>query len=103
MSYTLNDTQKEILGREMPPSEIDAWVSSVWNIAEEKEKDSGNAAVEDKIDIISRTRSAHGYAEMRRRAYPDIGDQLDDLYHKGAFSDEMTAKLKAVKDTNPKE
>lgn len=34
--------------------------------------------------------------------YPDIGDQLDDLYHKGAFSDEMTAKLKAVKDKYPK-
>ena len=42
------------------------------------------------------------YAEKRRQAYPDMGDQLDDLYHKGAFSDEMAAKLKAVKDANPK-
>ena len=34
--------------------------------------------------------------------YPDIGDQLDDLYHKGAFSDAMAAKIKAVKDKYPK-
>ncbi len=42
------------------------------------------------------------YAENRRAYYPAIGDQLDDLYHKGAFSDEMKAKIKKVKDDNPK-
>ena len=42
------------------------------------------------------------YKDDRRLAYPDIGDQLDDLYKKGAFSDEMTAKIKKVKDDNPK-
>ena len=42
------------------------------------------------------------YQRDRQSQYPDIGDQLDDLYHKGAFSDEMAAKLKAVKDANPK-
>ena len=31
-----------------------------------------------------------------------MGDQLDDLYKKGAFSDEMAAKIKAVKDKYPK-
>jgi len=39
---------------------------------------------------------------QRDRRYPPIGDQLDDLYHKGAFSTEMTAKLKKVKDDTPK-
>tara|TARA_Y100001951_G_C11070715_1_gene145944 strand:+ start:218 stop:538 length:321 start_codon:yes stop_codon:yes gene_type:complete len=39
----------------------------------------------------------------RTKFYPPIGDQLDDLYHKGAFSDEMKEKIKAVKDDNPKE
>jgi len=29
-------------------------------------------------------------------------DQLDYLYHKGAFSDEMAVKIKAVKDVHPK-
>ena len=42
------------------------------------------------------------YKDDRRSAYPDIGDQLDDLYKKGAFSDEMAAKIKKVKDDNPK-
>ena len=42
------------------------------------------------------------YRDDRRISYPDIGDQLDDLYKKGAFSDDMAAKIKAVKDANPK-
>ena len=45
---------------------------------------------------------AQEYARARQPLYPDIGDQLDDLYHKGAFSAEMIAKLKKVKDDNPK-
>ena len=42
------------------------------------------------------------YSRKRAVAYPLIGDQLDDLYHNGAFSDEMAAKLKKVKDDFPK-
>jgi len=42
------------------------------------------------------------YQRDRETKYPPIGDQLDDLYHKGAFSDEMKAKLKKVKDDFPK-
>ena len=42
------------------------------------------------------------YRFHRKDAYPDIGDQLDDLYKKGAFSTEMTAQIKAVKDKYPK-
>ena len=42
------------------------------------------------------------YKDDRKMAYPDIGDQLDDLYKQGAFSDEMAAKIKKVKDDNPK-
>tara|TARA_R100000458_G_scaffold58581_1_gene66949 strand:+ start:607 stop:852 length:246 start_codon:yes stop_codon:yes gene_type:complete len=45
---------------------------------------------------------ANRYKYLRRNEYPDIGDQLDDLYKKGAFSDEMAAKIKKVKDDNPK-
>ena len=46
--------------------------------------------------------SSQAYARTRKSQYPPIGDQLDDLYKKGAFSDEMAAKLKKVKDDNPK-
>jgi hypothetical protein len=42
------------------------------------------------------------YKNERVGAYPQIGDQLDDLFKKGAFSDEMAAKLQVVKDSYPK-
>ena len=43
------------------------------------------------------------YQRDRKRKYPDMGDQLDALYHAGAFPEDMAAKLKAVKDEFPKE
>ena len=42
------------------------------------------------------------YQDKRRKEYPSVGDQLDDLYAKGAFSDDMAAKIKQVKDKYPK-
>ena len=45
---------------------------------------------------------SQAYARARKPLYPDIGDQLDDLYKEGAFSSTMTAKIKKVKDDNPK-
>ena len=62
-----------------------------------EEVEAGTSTIEEVDDTPVLT-----YADKRRAAYPEIGDQLDDLYHKGAFSDEMAAQLKAVKDANPK-
>ena len=42
------------------------------------------------------------YARLRETEYPTIGDQLDALYHAGVFPADMAAKLKKVKDDNPK-
>lgn len=42
------------------------------------------------------------YARKRSGQYPEVGDQLDDLFKQGAFSAEMAAKIQAVKDANPK-
>jgi hypothetical protein len=42
------------------------------------------------------------YSILRTQEYPNIGDQLDDLFKQGAFSAEMTAKIQAVKDKYPK-
>ena len=42
------------------------------------------------------------YKNNRRPEYPEIGDQLDDLFKAGAFSTEMTATIQAVKDKYPK-
>ena len=46
--------------------------------------------------------SDQAYARARKPLYPEIGDQLDDLYKQGAFSADMAAKIKKVKDDNPK-
>ncbi|MGI9556113.1 MAG: hypothetical protein ACR2M9_04555 [Cyanophyceae cyanobacterium] len=43
------------------------------------------------------------YKDKRQVEYPDIGDQLDDLFHAGAFSTQMTAQIQAVKDKHPKD
>jgi len=51
---------------------------------------------------IARLQALENYQKPRREQYPDIGDQLDDLYKQGAFSADMTAKIKKVKDDNPK-
>ena len=42
------------------------------------------------------------YARNRKAEYPDIGDQLDALFHAGVFPDDMADKLQAVKDAHPK-
>lgn len=55
-----------------------------------------------KTEELQAQYDAQEYARTRRPLYPDIGDQLDDLYKQGAFSDEMAAKIKKVKDDNPK-
>lgn len=46
--------------------------------------------------------SNNEYQRLRKPEYPSIGDQLDDLYHSGFFSEEMRAKIQAVKDKYPK-
>lgn len=38
------------------------------------------------------------YREKRAIEYPDIGEQLDDLFKQGLFSEAMTARIQAVKD-----
>ena len=55
-----------------------------------------------KITELQSAFDAQAYARARKPLYPAIGDQLDDLYHAGVFSAEMTATLKKVKDDNPK-
>ena len=47
--------------------------------------------------------NAKAYQRNRQPEYPDIGDQLDDLFKAGAFSTEMAAKIQAVKDKYPKD
>ena len=52
--------------------------------------------------IIKAKINIQPYKKKRRPEYPSISDQLDDLFHQGAFSPEMMAKIQAVKDKYPK-
>ena len=42
--------------------------------------------------------AAMTHSEKRATEYPDIGEQLDDLFKQGLFSEAMTARIQAVKD-----
>lgn len=59
-------------------------------------------AVEAEVKRLRDEEQATAYKVDRARAYPPIGDQLDDLLKQGAFSDEMRARLLAVKEQFPK-
>ena len=69
---------------------------------------SGNkiTLVQSKIDTarteLNTAAAAIAYKATRKSQYPEIGNQLDDLYKKCAFSADMAAKIKKVKDDNPK-
>ena len=60
MPYEITDEQREILGREMVPENIDGWVAGVMEHGDA-------AALEAKIAIIAAAKAPHGYEEMRRR------------------------------------
>jgi len=65
--------------------------------------DSNHNEVSYDADAVQTLMDSKAYIDSRRSEYPDIGDQLDDLFKAGAFSTEMTATLQAVKDKYPKE
>ena len=73
-----------------------------WDINNTNETQPTEAEIDAEIIRLQAEYDAQAYARARQPLYPVIGDQLDDLYHKGAFSAEMTATLKKVKDDNPK-
>jgi len=61
-----------------------------------------DAEIDAEVKKLQAEYDANAYQRKRKPEYPDIGDQLDDLFKAGAFSDDMTAKIKAVKDKYPK-
>ena len=75
-------------------------VTSITLLKDGSKLDITQAQVDGRKAVLQAEYDAQAYA--RNRFYPEIGDQLDDLYHAGVFSADMTAKLKKVKDDNPK-
>ena len=64
----------------------------------------GDFVVEDSQVLIDEKTQydAQEYARNRKIDYPDIGDQLDALYHAGVFPANMAARIKETKDKYPK-
>ena len=61
-----------------------------------------DAEINAEVTRLQADYDAKAYQRSRQPEYPAIGDQLDDLFKAGAFSDDMTAKIQAVKDKYPK-
>ena len=59
-------------------------------------------AINAKIIELQAEYDAQEYARNRLTDYPDIGDQLDALYHAGVFPANMAARIKETKDKYPK-
>jgi hypothetical protein len=55
------------------------------------------------LTIMQAAYDAKEYQRKRQPEYPDIGEQLDALYHAGVFPTDMAAQIKAVKDKYAKE
>ena len=61
-----------------------------------------DAEINAEVTRLQAEYDAKAYQRSRQPEYPAIGDQLDDLFKAGAFSDDMTAKIQAVKNKYPK-
>ena len=57
-------------------------------------------AIQTKLAVLKTEAEALEYQSKRQREYPEIGDQLDDIYHNGLT--EWKKTIKAVKDKYPK-
>jgi hypothetical protein len=58
--------------------------------------------VDGNLQAIPEPEDTRIYSDFRRNEYPEIGDQLDALFHAGVFPAEMAAEIQAVKDKYPK-
>ena len=82
----------------MPRYKMSDGVKVQFTPEEEKARDAEEAQWQKEQEEYKKVK----YKDDRKKAYPDIGDQLDALYHAGVFPKEMADKIKAIKDANPK-
>jgi len=60
------------------------------------------AEINAKITELQADYDSKQYQRDRAKAYPDIADQLDMIFHAGLGGDEFQAAIQAVKDAHPK-
>jgi len=56
----------------------------------------------EEFEQLSKDRAILEYKQYRKQEYPDIGDQLDALFHAGLFPEEMASRIQSIKDKYPK-
>jgi hypothetical protein len=56
----------------------------------------------DEVARLEKIEKENEYKKLRAKEYPTIQDQLDALFHAGAFPTDMAARIQAVKDKYPK-
>jgi len=96
--------KSEALASLKPGAEF-VWTGTDWSGLDWKDSritKPTEAEVNAEVTRLTNLEAATTYQRDRAPQYPPIGDQLDDLYKQGAFSADMAAKLKKVKDDNPK-
>jgi|SaaInl74LU_5_DNA_1037368.scaffolds.fasta_scaffold16478_2 hypothetical protein len=64
--------------------------------------DSAGNVISVDLTLINEWTDPESYKHQRAYEYPSIGDQLDALFHAGAFPEDMAAKIQAVKNAHPK-
>ena len=84
------------------PCAFDMDGDKIINWREPEGKQPSDEDIEAKVTEYKKLWDDQEYARTRQALYPDIGDQLDALYHAGVFPTDMAAKIKKIKDDNPK-
>ena len=78
------------------------WQTAIDNNHNKANSDGTTETFDFRTDEEKTNDEANEYKELRKFEYPDIGDQLDALYHAGVFPEDMANQIKAVKDKYPK-
>ena len=98
----------------MRPTKTDAIMSlrpkSEWSMSDDviewmdtNQTQPTESEIQTELTRLQTEYDANEYQRKRKLEYPDIGDQLDALFHAGVFPDDMAAKIQAVKDKYPSE
>jgi hypothetical protein len=98
----------------MRPTKTDAIMSlrpkSEWSMSDDviewmdtNQTQPTESEIQTELTRLQTEYDANEYQRKRKLEYPDIGDQLDALFHAGVFPTDMAAKIQAVKDKYPSE
>jgi len=80
--------------------EFEVHTSMTWMDCSDECKAGEWEVVGGNLQAIPEPEDTRTYSDFRRKAYPSLADQLDDIFHNGVAGWKKT--IQAVKDTYPK-